>query len=112
MRYARNMRASASAASERAALARRARALLGAAVRTGWERRLLSRDPDGMFSSVPGAADVEALLAGGELEAPAPAEPEGAPGVDRVGRLCASLGLSPIAAELIGLALAVELDPV
>jgi AAA+ superfamily predicted ATPase len=34
------------------------------------------------------------------------------PPVDRLAKLCESLGLSPVACELVGLALAVEVDPV
>lgn len=45
------------------------RMLLARAVRAAWQSRLLTRDPDGLFSSVLGARDVDELLASIDAQA-------------------------------------------
>lgn len=90
------------------------RALLSRAVRAAWQARLLSRDPDGLFAGVLGARDVEDLLAAVDAGAapgddPAPARvPLQAP---RLTSLLASIGCSPLGADVVAVALAIELDP-
>ncbi len=87
------------------------RVLLGRAVRAAWQARLLSRDPDGLFSGVLGARDVDELLA--SLDAPvaeaarAVRAPLAAP---RLAQLLESISAGPVAADIVAAALAVELD--
>src|SRR5277367_1858922 len=85
------------------------RVLLGRAVRAAWQARLLSRDPDGLFSGVLGARDVDELLA--TLEAPAaePARAARAPlSAPRLLQLLESIGAGPVAGDIVAAALAVE----
>src|SRR5690349_5845351 len=85
------------------------RALLAAGVRAAWEARLLSRDPDGLFSGVLGARDVEELLASIDAPAPAVRPQAGAPlEAPRLGTLVDSIGAPPLARDLVAVALAVE----
>jgi hypothetical protein len=93
----------------------RARALLAHAVRVAWEARLLSRDPDGLFSGVLGAQDIEKLIAraqeGADPGVPQPEPPEAArASVPRLAALVQSIGSSTLCEDVLVISLAVELD--
>jgi hypothetical protein len=87
------------------------RALLANGVRAGWDAKLLSRDPDGLFSGVLGARDVEILIS--QIDTPAPeVHPEALvpPDVPRLNALIDSTGAPPLGRDVVAVALAVELD--
>ncbi|MCU1281371.1 MAG: Cell division protein FtsH [bacterium] len=87
------------------------RLLLARAVRAAWQARLLSRDPDGLFSGVLGANDVDELLASLDAPADEPARLPRAPLVaPRLTQLLDSIGCTPVANDVVAAALAVELD--
>jgi len=97
------------------AIVGRGRALLSRAVRTAWDKKVLTRDPDGLFSGVLGADDVDRLLEEadkGEILAPQGAPPPVADGhrVARLTRMLEGLGCDEIAEEILTVALAIELD--
>lgn len=94
------------------------RALLARAVRAAWQARLLTKDPDGLFSGVLGARDVEELLAAVEAgEPPADAPPAAEPAAPaplrapRLAQLLSAIGCSTVAGDVLAAALAIELDP-
>src|SRR5262249_51855963 len=78
------------------------RLLLARAVRAAWQARLLSRDPDGLFSGVLGAKDVEELLASLDRAGePEPARmPPSPPAAPRLSQLLDSIGCTAIAADV------------
>ena len=99
------------AASDVGLIVAHGRALLARAVRAAWQARLLSRDPDGLFSGVLGARDVEELLARVDAPAiePAPAARDSLQ-APRLSQLLASVGCSPLANDVVAAALAIEID--
>jgi ATP-dependent 26S proteasome regulatory subunit len=92
------------------------RGLLTRAVRRAWETQVLTKDPDGLFSGVLGAADIEKLIAraeAGELDAPAAAPAVAASArapVQRLRVLLESIGCLPVAEDVLAIGLAIELD--
>jgi ATPase family protein associated with various cellular activities (AAA)/winged helix domain-containing protein len=87
------------------------RLLLARAVRAAWQARLLSRDPDGLFSGVLGAKDVEELLASLDRGEPEPARtPRSSLAAPRLLQLLDSIGCSAVASDIVAAALAIELD--
>jgi hypothetical protein len=108
-----------STASEVRAIVTHGRLLLARAVRAAWQARLVTRDPDGIFSSVLGARDVEELVASVEaatIEVPAAAtRSEAAAGRERLVaprlvQLLGSIGCAPIAHDIVAATLTIELD--
>jgi hypothetical protein len=104
------------AASDVRTIVAHGRALCARAVRAAWQGRLLSRDPEGLFSGVIGAREVEELLAMVDTATafePPRAEPDrrreplAAP---RLSQLLESIGASGVAADVVAVALAIELD--
>jgi hypothetical protein len=91
-----------------------ARRLLSQAVEAGWSTGVLTR-ADAVLSSMPDARDIEALMQ--QIAADAQAAPRVVPRFSesgRVGQLVHGIGAaaaSRVAAELLVLALAVEIDP-
>jgi len=101
------------AASDVRTIVTHGRSLIGRAVRAAWGARLLSRDPDGLFAGVLGARDVDELLASLDAPAPeaeAPAGPRAHLQAPRLSQLLAAIGCTPVAADVVAAALAVELD--
>src|SRR5579859_4346736 len=91
------------------------RALLMHAVRNAWEQQVLSKDPDGLFSGVLGAKDIEQLIARAESEPVTPPQPAAPPPrtpskLPRLGALLESIGCPPVAEEVLAVGLAIELD--
>src|SRR5688572_20303113 len=100
------------AGTEIQAIVAHGRILLSRAVRSAWEGSILTRDPDGLFSGVLGANDIEKLLARTEAEPP-PAPPSAAPtrlAVPRLRVLLDSIGCGAAAEDVLAVALAIELD--
>ena len=89
------------------------RVLLARAVRAAWQARLLTRDPEGLFSGVLGAKEIEEVLASfdaPESPAPEPAARRDALKAPRLAQLLDSIGCTPVAADVVAAALAIELD--
>jgi hypothetical protein len=83
------------------------------AVRRAWDAQVLSKDPDGLFSGVLGAQDIERLIARAESEPPvvaAPAAPPARGAIPRLGALVESIGCPPAAEDVLAVGLAIELD--
>src|SRR5438445_7316073 len=85
------------------------RVLLARAVRAAWQARLLTRDPEGLFSGVLGAKEIEEVLASLDApEAAAPTEPRrDALKAPRLSQLLDSVGCTPVAADVVAAALAI-----
>jgi ATP-dependent 26S proteasome regulatory subunit len=105
-----------SAEGEIRAVVAHGRGLLMTAVKRAWDEQVLSKDPDGLFSGVLGAKDIEQLIARAESE-PVDAPPATAPPVvarsaqiPRLGALLESLGCPPVAEDVLAVGLAIELD--
>jgi hypothetical protein len=93
-----------------------ARRVFSRAVQTGWERGVLSR-ADAVLSTMPDVKDIEQLLARVEAaEVPVLTPRPGAwarfAEAPRLGALCDAIGALPIAADVLVVALIVEIDPV
>src|ERR1043165_8475578 len=96
-----------STATEIRTVVRHARTLLSHAVRMAWASRLLTKDPDGLFSGVLGAQDIEQLLARAESPIEEPLTPAAAPsgeGVARLRTLIQSIGCSTLAEDVLSVA--------
>jgi SpoVK/Ycf46/Vps4 family AAA+-type ATPase len=100
--------------SEVRAIIAHARALLSRAVRVAWENQVLTRDPDGLFSGVLGAGDIEKLIARAAEPAAGPVGSSAPPGerlsVPRLRALLESIGCEPVAEDVVAVSLAIELD--
>jgi ATPase family protein associated with various cellular activities (AAA)/winged helix domain-containing protein len=102
-----------STATEVRAIVAHGRLLLARAVRAAWQARLLNRDPDGLFSSVLGSKDVEALLTAVDLpvaDVPATASTRERLAAPRLVQLLGSIGCGPVANDILATALSIELD--
>jgi AAA+ superfamily predicted ATPase len=102
-----------SASSEIRLIVTHARALLSRAVRVAWENQVLTRDPDGLFSGVLGAGDIEKLIeraAKAEGAATVASVPLERPAVPRLRALLGSIGCTPVAEDVLSVSLAIELD--
>ncbi len=120
MRYSWRVRFSAqSSVDEIKAVVAHGRGLLMRAVRRAWDAQVLSKDPDGLFSGVLGAKDIEQLIARAESEPPslpAAAAPTrvaaSVAGVPRLSVLLESIGCPAVAEDVLAVGLAIELDAI
>ncbi len=107
------MRAQADSGTDLRAVVSRGRALLGRAVRAAWEQRLLTRDPDGLFSGMLGAPEIEKLIERAEADTPAtPVAAAPTARCERLATLAATIDGGAVAEDVLGVALALELDAV
>ena len=90
-----------------------ARQLIVQAIRRRWDKGLLTRDPDGVFTAFLGAPQIDRLIAE-PVDAPAgePASEMVVDGAEPLGRLAAALSLSARQVDLVAVLLACEIDPV
>src|SRR5262245_13217903 len=91
----------------------RTRALVERAIRRRWSQGLITRDPDGVFTSFLGAGEIERLMKsqGQASEDPSPVGDYAYDPEQPIGRLAGRLALAPSEADLLAVLLAAETDP-
>jgi AAA+ superfamily predicted ATPase len=101
-----------SGADDLRAIVTHARGLLSRAVRVAWESGVLTRDPDGLFSGVLGAGDIEKLITelGGAEARPSTPPVDEPVAVPRLRALLDSIGCARSGDDILAVALAIELD--